>query len=430
MSATTSMRTSSRLTWFLLACLVALLPVVLQSVWDLIEMQRLATEVKQLGREQTSAPLPPAPPEIDTPNNAGAAYSAAALLSLTPESQALQLKIDKVLATPVTGPEFARLEHSLETTREVFALIDQGAGRPFVGFPGGTEFQLRSAGATSMLNIARARTAILALAGNSAGALQSALSALAAERVFRRSSWIPPADLSIAGLLQLRRVESDDLRSLQNALADNDDTEIANFLRSRRALYLDAMLQLHFGTSLAEFERTTRSRSLPELVRRPVAVHRLVNDVKEWQSLIDVSERPFQRNRQRFQAALSASEAVNKPSIATAMFVVAARSDALAVRRATLVAVAVERYRRAHNEALPADLTTLVPDYLDAVPSDPFGDGPIRYVRSSTSYTTYSVGSDGIDDGGNLTRESSKKGTRDFGVAISIESPLKRVQMK
>ena len=54
----------------------------------------------------------------------------------------------------------------------------------------------------------------------------------------------------------------------------------------------------------------------------------------------------------------------------------------LAERRMTAVIVAIRLYRLDHDDAIPGDLARLVPDYLPAVPADPFrGDGgPVGYV--------------------------------------------------
>lgn len=52
------------------------------------------------------------------------------------------------------------------------------------------------------------------------------------------------------------------------------------------------------------------------------------------------------------------------------------------------------------NQRLPESLTALVPEYLPAVPSDPFGDGPVRVRASTNCLLIYSVGPDGVDDGG------------------------------
>lgn len=49
----------------------------------------------------------------------------------------------------------------------------------------------------------------------------------------------------------------------------------------------------------------------------------------------------------------------------------------------------------------PVSLAELLPDYLQSVPVDPFGCGePLRYRRTEQGYILYSVGPDGVDDGG------------------------------
>jgi len=69
----------------------------------------------------------------------------------------------------------------------------------------------------------------------------------------------------------------------------------------------------------------------------------------------------------------------------------------LFVRRAASIAVALMRHRLRTGE-LPASLDALVPDFLPALPVDPFTHEPIRYdpVRG----ILWSPGADGIDGGG------------------------------
>lgn len=61
--------------------------------------------------------------------------------------------------------------------------------------------------------------------------------------------------------------------------------------------------------------------------------------------------------------------------------------------------MAIERFRLREGR-LPKMLDELVPDFLASVPSDPFGGGPLRYRADETEYLVYSVGPDGVDDGG------------------------------
>jgi len=73
--------------------------------------------------------------------------------------------------------------------------------------------------------------------------------------------------------------------------------------------------------------------------------------------------------------------------------------ECLARCRAARAALAVERYRLAEGR-LPDALNDLVPNYLDAVPTDPFLTGPLRYRVQGERYVVYSVGMNLMDDGG------------------------------
>jgi hypothetical protein len=73
------------------------------------------------------------------------------------------------------------------------------------------------------------------------------------------------------------------------------------------------------------------------------------------------------------------------------------------VRRAKLRSVvavlAVERYRLARGR-WPESLAALVPEFLAAVPADPYDGQPLRYRRLADGVVVYSVGPDGADGGG------------------------------
>ncbi len=68
--------------------------------------------------------------------------------------------------------------------------------------------------------------------------------------------------------------------------------------------------------------------------------------------------------------------------------------------RVAETALAIERFRRAHNNTLPAELQALVPQYLAALPQDPFDGKPLRYKALPRGYVVYGIGSDEKDDGG------------------------------
>jgi len=76
--------------------------------------------------------------------------------------------------------------------------------------------------------------------------------------------------------------------------------------------------------------------------------------------------------------------------------------------RAARAGLAVERYRLATGE-LPPRLDDLVPEYLEAVPTDPVDGKQLRYKELDRGYVVYSIGPAGTDDGGK-EREDSETG--------------------
>jgi len=65
-----------------------------------------------------------------------------------------------------------------------------------------------------------------------------------------------------------------------------------------------------------------------------------------------------------------------------------------------LAATALERYRLAHDE-YPSDLGKLTPAFLSERPFDYFAMQPLRYHRlAPDEFRLYSIGKDGVDDGG------------------------------
>jgi len=63
-------------------------------------------------------------------------------------------------------------------------------------------------------------------------------------------------------------------------------------------------------------------------------------------------------------------------------------------------ALAIERHRLAHKGRMPSSLEELVPAYLPAVPRDAFDNQPLRFKLLPRGYVLYSIGADGVDDGG------------------------------
>ncbi|HEY7328122.1 MAG TPA: hypothetical protein VH592_10800 [Gemmataceae bacterium] len=85
--------------------------------------------------------------------------------------------------------------------------------------------------------------------------------------------------------------------------------------------------------------------------------------------------------------------------------------------RCTIVGLAAERYRRTHK-TWPDSLESLCPQFLAAVPLDPFDGKSLRFRRVEDGVMIYSVSSDGTDDNGNLDREHPNQPGVDIGVRL------------
>jgi hypothetical protein len=89
----------------------------------------------------------------------------------------------------------------------------------------------------------------------------------------------------------------------------------------------------------------------------------------------------------------------------------------LAFVRCIQATLAVERYSR-DKGTWPASLEKLKPDFLGVVPLDPFDGKPLRYRRVADGVIVYSVGPDGIDNGGNLRNDRARDPGVDIGYRL------------
>jgi hypothetical protein len=81
----------------------------------------------------------------------------------------------------------------------------------------------------------------------------------------------------------------------------------------------------------------------------------------------------------------------------------------VAEMRCAAMGIACERFRMKHGH-WPESLASLVPDYLPAVPLDPFDGKPLKMKSLADGVVIYSIGLDGTDDGGDLRRDNNPDG--------------------
>jgi hypothetical protein len=80
-----------------------------------------------------------------------------------------------------------------------------------------------------------------------------------------------------------------------------------------------------------------------------------------------------------------------------------------ACRQIALTAIALKRFQLAHGH-LPGNLSELVPACLEKMPLDPVDGQPLRYRPATDgTFLLYSIGADGVDDGGNPVNAGAGK---------------------
>jgi hypothetical protein len=89
--------------------------------------------------------------------------------------------------------------------------------------------------------------------------------------------------------------------------------------------------------------------------------------------------------------------------------VAAATWRSAAEMRCAIAGIACERYRMKTGR-WPASLAVLVPEYLPAVPNDPFDNQPMRFKKLPDGVLIYTTGTDRADDGGDLRRADNPAG--------------------
>lgn len=141
----------------------------------------------------------------------------------------------------------------------------------------------------------------------------------------------------------------------------------------------------------------------------------------EMDRQIKVARMPYSKMRQQSGPAstsLVAALAHDWPASAGFVF---ARTDV--ANLTWLTAIALQAYKLERG-AYPQTLRGLVPGFLPRVPIDPFsGIAPLRYRRTKNTYILWSIGPDGIDDGGKPVVDAASKRSRRVSPAAPPSLP-------
>lgn len=196
---------------------------------------------------------------------------------------------------------------------------------------------------------------------------------------------------------------------LQNVFTDdgNGDGRITAGLTSHVYLSQAAADPMNEDVNAAQLTRAAAFAAAPAALFTVASRKQMLERYDQSLSVLESSlDRPFRESRETLEKLWADHNGATSmryvfadlafPSFARTF---SSTERVLAQVDATVIAFAIERWRREHGR-YPESLDALVPVYLPAVPPDRVDGEPVRYLLKEGKPVIYSVGSDGDDDGG------------------------------
>jgi hypothetical protein len=413
--------------WIVVAAAVALL-LLAHSIWDYIEARALKSALAAYAPDYRSEePIPPVvPPDRDAVPYLAAAAELASRTGEPPIDRALDLNLPADEATNALSPaSLDYIARTLGAHADALRLLDVALTRTFVGYPPGRQHRPNVSDLWALKRLVSFRALQAAVQRDGDAAVRS----LEAELFLDGSDRSPVALGEPIWLLTGREADTRDIQfvlsasspgeaalaSLDVALAAADDDKlIATYLSQMRDVVVSAELQ-RLGRYDGSFARAGLfgegfpdvRPTLADRIERPLRARDLRTQIEGYAAMIAASHQPWP---QRLDAIASAgARTMAKPLMDNLNGDFERTAADIACLRATRVTVAIERYRRAHADALPASLDQLVPALLNAVPTDPFSGQALRFRPAAPGYVVYSVGTNRQDDRGDQADGTIKR---------------------
>jgi len=430
-----------------IAFAVILIPVAAHQLWDYLELRRLIAAIEAIrakGEPVTELEAGGSrAPEPGEPQRAGRIYMAASLLAANASSAVFPVVsgIHEWLSGAITVPPATaaeQLQSLVAEAGQALALADQAGSLSFQGFPPGTAYSYRTGELHRLSRLVAARTIGLSLARQGDAAIESEISGMRLRHALRELWW--PSGFvdgrEVPAILSLSQPTAAALQRLQDSLQVEEPDRAVDAMLLERARRIESVWRRNYGSLPQAPDRYLLPvRSVTETVMRPWLSGQTVRTLQVWADVVTAARTPWPgrievaaamaANYRGEQAAMTSPGAGPLAAIRGAVFYQRqgvyelfsriARPDDLVNHRASITAIAVERYRRDHTGALPSALPDLVPQYLAAVPQDPATGGPLLFKQDATAYTIYSVGPDKKDDGGDLNSALLKAIKQGYG---------------
>lgn len=400
-----------------LVALLILLPFVAHSLSDYVEARRLKAALDAIqARGETITQQFKAPEgeaaQADRYYRAGAALAS----GFHPNAQGWFGRVSAAERAGVLPTDVAdQLRSTVNDYNEALSFVDRGALLPFDGIAPGYSYHYGWVG--TALRLAGLRALVRAIDGDGNGAADSLYSEIRILRVAQFPFLIPSMWMvsDVKRVVAGSRPSGASLERLGQALAelDRDDNLSLNLQRLRTQLYQGSPARTGLGP-----------QSWPAILGRPWVVHELNCALDTFAAMLEGAEVPWPQRIDnvirvgRLPSPVPSGPGFCRDDPSTVESFVLSMVRPLPHVRSARIVVAVERYRRDHDEQMPTMLDALVPTYLPAAVIDPFSGQSMLLKKEVRGYAVYSVGSNRRDDGGDFDELFLPQEYPDTGIRI------------
>lgn len=439
-----------------IAAFLILVPVALHSLWDYLEIRRLVREIEAIrakGEPVTEHQITASPGRLSPEQDlAGRYFMAAAHIGYpvaASDRQTLGRLYQHVLGYQprdfALDPTGERLRALADKGHTALALADRAAALPFAQFSAGLSYSYLTSELLELLRLQSARTAALSLAGQGDAAVASAIASLKSRPVIQRTSeWSRRPDYDAAVVMSYANASGQALARYQEAFAPYDTADVTTrAVMHDRALFIERVFREFYGGDATAPRRYgtafygRRGGGFMRAVWRPWLTRRFVGTLRGWTELVEASRLPWPEKARRMNEVYSrfsrpvrprlpfSSEqlapqrswwSVDPDAVFASTVMIPQTFTTLTLDRASVTALAVQRFRLDQGR-MPATVEELRGRYLNELPVDPYSGQPFRLKAEERSFTVYSVGPDGADNGGDLVSAMRERDERGWGLA-------------
>ncbi len=451
----------------LIALVILLIPAAIHAIWDQVESTLFAREVARIAarHEPVSTVFQRFRLPTAEQHEAARIYAAAANLAASkyrdPRPGNRDDQVEAAFASGHAAVGLENLRREYVEGEPALDLLNLASRLDFAGFgPIAPELYENASSLQALNGVNCLRADILTARGDAKGAAGALIQSVRLQRTISREFYRGIAARRLFGslrlLLRYAPPDPDTLLALQRGFEElPDEDDVAEQLEMERARLLGDFWPYPPDRPTWALRPLMSTRGVADTVGfvalRPLLTHAARGQFKPFEDAIAAAREPWPQKLDSRLALMSRyrlnpdgsrtrtllldrAVALMPPAlgILNLNYYLPAAGMNLAIRRTSITALATERYRRAHDGDAPGSLDALVPDYLAAVPQDPFSGQPLRYRRTADSYIVYSVDVNRIDDGGVLygfgsgstarMRRADDPSPRDIGIRVPLAS--------